>query len=134
MNRRHIKTYMKDIVCLLFSWDNSVFVIPRGDTRTRLAQAGLVGKISFTTEWSEDQLKNEITAIFRGPFGLSEHQMLPFNYLSTIKGSKKLMIPRVTSSSPWRGKEVASVCSNTCLYILSEIELPTQVSMFHNMV
>ncbi|XP_063732504.1 uncharacterized protein LOC134859748 [Eleginops maclovinus] len=126
LRRRHVKTYTKDVVCLPFSPGLSVFVIPRGETRTRLATAGLVGKISFSTEWSEDQVRAEITAIFSGAFGLSEHQSLPFQFLSTIKGCKKLMKPKVTSNFPWGGKEVASVCSGTCLYIMPEMEVPAQ--------
>ncbi|KAK0150726.1 Zinc finger MYM-type protein 1 [Merluccius polli] len=106
LRRRNVKIYTKD-VCLTFSPGVSVFIIPRGETRTRLATAGLVGKISFSTEWSEDQVRAEITAIFSGAFGLSEHQSLPFQFLSTIKGCKKLMIPKVTSNFPWGDKEVA---------------------------
>ncbi|CAL8347016.1 unnamed protein product [Gadus morhua 'NCC'] len=126
LRRRNVKTYTKDVVCLTFSPGVSVFIIPRGETRTRLATAGLVGKIYFSTEWSEDQVRAEITAIFSGAFGLSEHQSLPFQFLSTIKGCKKLMIPKVTSNFPWGGKEVASVCSSTCLYIMAEMEVPAQ--------
>lgn len=112
-----------------------VFAIPRGETRTRLAQAGLVGKISFSTEWTEDQVRTEISAIFRGVFGLSEHQLFPFQFLSTIKGCKKLMNPRVTSNFLWDGKEVASVCSSTCLYIMAGMEVPAQLSIvLHNSV
>ncbi|XP_059905314.1 uncharacterized protein LOC132455468 [Gadus macrocephalus] len=125
LRRRNVKTCTKDVVCLTFSPGVSVFIIPRGETRTRLATAGLVGKISFSTEWSEDQVRAEITAIFSGAFGLSEHQSLPFQFLSTIKGCKKL-IPKVTSNFPWGGKEVASVCSSTCLYIMAEMEVPAQ--------
>ncbi|CAL9692713.1 unnamed protein product [Knipowitschia caucasica] len=129
MRRRHAKMYTKEVVCLPFSPRasvTSVFIIPRGETRSKLAMDGLIGKISFSTEWSEDQVRAEITAIFRGAFGLSGHQSLPFKFLSTIKGCKKLMIPKVTSNFPWGGKEVASVCSSTCLYILAEMEVPAQ--------
>ncbi|XP_040928000.1 G2/M phase-specific E3 ubiquitin-protein ligase-like isoform X3 [Betta splendens] len=126
INRRHVKTYTKEVVCLPFSLESSLFVIPRGDSRSRLAEAGLIGKMSFSTEWTEDQLRWEITAIFRRVFGLSEHQLLPFQFLSTIKGCKKLMKPQVTSNFPWGGKEVASMCSNFCMYIMAEMEAPSQ--------
>ncbi|XP_056438179.1 G2/M phase-specific E3 ubiquitin-protein ligase-like isoform X2 [Gadus chalcogrammus] len=36
------------------------------------------------------------------------------------------MIPKVTSNFPWGGKEVASICSSTCLYIMAEMEVPAQ--------
>ncbi|KAL0969325.1 hypothetical protein UPYG_G00225590 [Umbra pygmaea] len=45
LNQRSVKTYTKEVVCLPFSSESSVFIIPRGDTRTKLAQAGFVGKI-----------------------------------------------------------------------------------------
>ena len=49
------------------------------NTRTKLAEAGLIGKISFSSEWFS--LRGEITAIFRATFGLSENQSFPFPYL-----------------------------------------------------
>ncbi|XP_062415740.1 uncharacterized protein LOC119206046 [Pungitius pungitius] len=125
IRRRPYKTFTKDIVCLPWS-TNTIFSIPRGDTRTKLAEDGLIGKISFSSEWSEVQLKLEITAIFRATFGLSENQEFPFEYLCTIKGCKKLMKPKVTNSFPWGGKEVASICSNTCLYILAGMQRPAE--------
>ncbi|KAL0969895.1 hypothetical protein UPYG_G00234150 [Umbra pygmaea] len=126
LNQRNVKTYTKEVVCLPFFTRVIGSSLYPEETLTKLAQAGFVGKISFSTEWSEDQLRNEITAIFRGAFGLSEHQSFPFQFLSTIKGCKKLMKPRVTSNFPWGGKEVASVCSSTCLYIMAGMEVPAQ--------
>lgn len=36
------------------------------------------------------------------------------------------MKPQVTSNFPWGGKEVASMCSNYCMYIMAEMEVPSQ--------
>ncbi|XP_073714923.1 uncharacterized protein [Misgurnus anguillicaudatus] len=119
------KHYTKDVVCLPFS-SASTFRIPRGDSRANLARDGLIGKISFTSDWSEAQLKEEMTAIFRRTFALSMGQSFPFEYLSTVKGCKRLMKPNVSSSFLWGGKEVASISSATCLYIMASISKPVQ--------
>nr|XP_055049467.1 uncharacterized protein LOC129434869 [Misgurnus anguillicaudatus] len=119
------KHYTKDVVCLPFS-SASTFRIPRGDSRANLARDGLIGKISFTSDWCEAQLKEEMTAIFRRTFALSMGQSFPFEYLSTVKGCKRLMKPNVSSSFLWGGKEVASISSATCLYIMASISKPVQ--------
>ncbi|XP_026074339.1 uncharacterized protein LOC113053478 [Carassius auratus] len=119
------KHYTRDVVCLPFS-SASTFRIPRGDSRANLARDGLIGKISFTSDWSEAQLKEEMSAIFRRTFALSMGQSFPFEYLSTVKGCKRLMKPNVSSSFLWGGKEVASISSASCLYIMALISKPLQ--------
>lgn len=114
-------------MCLPFEPGSSMFVIPRRDTRTKMAHNGFIGKISFSSDWSEDQMKDEIAAILRKSFGVSENQSFPFEYLTIIKGSMKLMKPNVTSNFRWGGTEVTSVCSNTCLYIMAGVHAPAQV-------
>ncbi|XDV12078.1 hypothetical protein PO909_000822 [Leuciscus waleckii] len=119
------KHYTRDVVCLPFS-SASTFRIPRGDSRANFAREGLIGKISFTSDWSEAQFREEMTAIFRRTFALSMGQSFPFEYLSTVKGCKRLMKPNVSSSFLWGGKEVASISSATCLYIMALICKPVQ--------
>ncbi|CAM4685381.1 unnamed protein product [Leuciscus chuanchicus] len=119
------KHYTRDVVCVPFS-SASTFRIPRGDSRANFAREGLIGKISFTSDWSEAQLREEMTAIFRRTFALSMGQSFPFEYLSTVKGCKRLMKPNVSSSFLWGGKEVASISSATCLYIMALICKPVQ--------
>ncbi|KAL7388809.1 hypothetical protein ABVT39_021118 [Epinephelus coioides] len=97
-----------------------------GETRAKLAQVGLIGKIFFTSDWSEVQLREEMTAIFRRTFALSMGQSFPFEYLSTIKGCKRLMKPNISSSFLWGGKEVGSISSTTCLYIMALMHKPVQ--------
>lgn len=124
------KHYTRDVVCLPFS-SASTFRIPRGDTRANFARDDLIGKISFTSDCSEAQLREEMTAIFRRTFALSMGQSFPFEYLSTVKGCKRLMKPNVSSSFLWGGKEVASISSATCLYIMALICKPVQVHSFY---
>lgn len=122
------KHYTKDVVCLPLS-SASTLCIPRGQSRAKLAEDGLIGKISFTSDWSEVQLKEEITAIFRKTFALPVGQSFPFEYLSTIRGCKRLMKPNVSSNFLWGGKEVGSISSTTCLYIMAGIHKPAQVNI-----
>lgn len=107
------KHYTRDVVCLPLSSGLTVR-IPRGVTRANLAQNGLIGKISFTSEWSVAQFREEITAIFRSTFGLSFGQSFPFEFLSTVKGCKRLMKPNVSSSFQWGG-------GRSCLNQLSQL-------------
>lgn len=86
------KNYTKDVVCLPFSLA-SVFRIPRGESRVSLAQKGLMGKVSFTSESSEAELREEVTAIFRRTFALPMGQSFQYQYLNTVKGCKRLMKP-----------------------------------------
>lgn len=125
------KHYTRDVVCLPFS-SASTFRIPRGDSRANFARDGLIGKISFTSDWSEAQFKEEMTAIFRRTFALSMGHSFPFEYLSTVKGCKRLMKPNVSSSFLWGGKEVASISSATCLYIMALICKPVQVKSLYD--
>ncbi|XP_039457543.1 uncharacterized protein LOC120434096 [Oreochromis aureus] len=67
-----------------------------------------------------------MAAIFRRTFALSTGQTFPFEYLSTIRGCKRLMKPNVSSSFLWGGQEVGSICSSTCLYIMAGIQKPAQ--------
>lgn len=123
------KHYTKDVVCLPLS-SASTLCIPRGQSRAKLAEDGLIGKISFTSDWSEVQLKEEITAIFRRTFALPTGQSFPFEYLSTIRGCKRLMKPNVSSNFLWGGKEVGSISSTTCLYIMAGTPKPAQVTFY----
>lgn len=125
------KQYTRDVVCLPFS-SAMTFRIPRGESRANLAQNGLIGKISFTSEWSEAQLQEEMTAIFRRTFALFVGQSFQFQYLSTVQGCKSLMKPNVSTSFVWGGKEVASITSASCLYIMALIHKPVQVNTPHD--
>lgn len=108
-------------MCLPLS-SASMLHISRRESRAKLAQDGLIGKISFTSDWSGTELREEITANFRRTFGL--HIGQSFEYLSTIRGCKRLMKPNVSSNFLWGGKEVDSVTSTTCLHIMAGIHRP----------
>ncbi|CAL8363936.1 unnamed protein product [Arctogadus glacialis] len=83
------------------------------------------GKILFSSDWSEKLLRQETTAIFRVTFDLSGNLLFPFKSLCTIEGSKKLVKLTVTIIFPWVGKEVGSICANSCLYIMAGARVNT---------
>ena len=68
-------TYSRDILCLppQLQGRNGYVIIPRGSRRSALTdeRSGLLGKIVFQSDWSEERMSDEITHIFATPFGLS---------------------------------------------------------------
>ena len=63
-----------------------------------LAEAGLLGKVEFTSVMSENEIKKEICRAFMVPMGLGEDglaagNLFPFHYLQrTGAGSRSLCI------------------------------------------
>ena len=58
----------------------------------------------------------EISSIFRKAFFLGEDEILDFDYLATVKGTRRLKKPNVSSNFIWSGQEVASLAGQGCLY------------------
>ena len=127
--------YVRDIICLPNEYkcsdDGSTIPIPRGSSRARLAEAGLFGKVKFTSVMSEDDIKLEICRAFMQPMGICESDLadgifFPFHYLQrTGAGSRSLCMPAVSNNFHWNGKQVASLCkSGGYMYILADKELP----------
>ena len=65
----------------------------------------------------------EISSIFRRPFLLGEDEILDFDYLTVVKGTRRLRKPNVSSNFTWSGQEVASIGGQGCLYILANSPL-----------
>lgn len=125
--------YVRDIMCLPneFKRDDGTIHIPRGNNRSKLGDAGLIGKIEFTSAMSAAEIKMEICHIFMHPMGLSEDDLaagnfFTFNYLQkTGAGSRSLCIPAVSLNFQWNGRQVASLSkSGGCMYIIVENKLP----------
>ena len=68
-------------MCLLPSENVRDFPIPRGAKRTKLADMGLIGKVSIHTTWTADEVAREITSVFATSFNLQLGEILPFTYL-----------------------------------------------------
>ena len=71
--------YVRDIICLPSEHscgdEGGTILIPRGSSRARLAEAGLFGKIEFTSAMSENEIKSEICRAFMQPMGLCENDL-----------------------------------------------------------
>ena len=85
--------------------------IPRGDKRTAVGENGLIGKVQFDSDMSEDQVRREFCKVFAKPMGLGESdELFPFEYLQrTGAGSRSLCRPAVSESFEWSGRQVASL-------------------------
>ena len=124
--------YVRDIACLPQSWaQESRVPIPRGEKRNMLAESGLIGKVEFDSEMSEDEVCVEIWKVFAVPMQLLVHQLapgtqgFPFKYLQrTGAGSRSLCVPSVSPGFVWSGKQVATLAkSSGMIYILAQAPL-----------
>ena len=80
------KIVNKDIVCLLKLEDtNKPIPIPRGDSRARLTEIGLTGKIAINSQWQEMDVRREISNLFASSFGLADGDILPYAYLRLVQ-------------------------------------------------
>jgi hypothetical protein len=75
------KIYTKDVVCLLPTKGGNNIPIPRGGNRTRLADMGLIGKVSINSTWKAEEVAKEITSVFASVFNLQPGEVLPYDYL-----------------------------------------------------
>ncbi|XP_014671119.1 PREDICTED: uncharacterized protein LOC106811893 isoform X2 [Priapulus caudatus] len=125
--KRRKQAFTKDHVkeVLVFPpFDNITYVgisIPRGDTRERLAHRGLVSRMTIHWSWTSHKIKQEITALFRKQFGLAEGELLPYTYLRTLPGTKRLCQPDVPPTLEWNAREVLTAAGQGALYIMSHI-------------
>ena len=55
--------------------------IPRGESRARLTEADLTGKITINSTCLETEVRHEISHLFASSFGQSDGEILPFVYL-----------------------------------------------------
>ncbi|KAG7491296.1 hypothetical protein MATL_G00001720 [Megalops atlanticus] len=114
---------IKDIVCLPkdTSSTNGRWKVPRGRDREKLSLQGLIGKIHINSAWSPEQVRAEISSLFKDAFGQTDQ--MEFKFLQCLPGARCLMIPRTSSTFVWNGSEVLSLCGQGALYILSESDL-----------
>ena len=83
--KERVYTYDRDIICLPRSYDGKVIRIPRN--RDALSEAGLVGKVTLSSNMTEDELFGKIRSVFRGPMGGNED--FPFLVLQPTGGSSR---------------------------------------------
>lgn len=79
------KTVTKDVVCLISA--NEEVDVPRGKNRGLLQSRGLVGKITLNSLWTQDEVQNEVTSVFRHTFSIPDDQLLHYTYLQVTYSS-----------------------------------------------
>ncbi len=133
MDHSKVVTYMRDIILLpkIFQCPDGDISIPRSTKRSKLGQAGLVGKIELHSTMSDCEVRREVCEVFSVPMGLLEsdiknNDLFPFIYLQRAgAGTRSLCLPSVKESFQWNGKQVASLAkSGSFIYLLAEAELP----------
>lgn len=58
--------------------------IPRGDSRARLNEAGLIGRVAIESSWKANEVEREISTTFASSFFLPDGDILPFDYLRYV--------------------------------------------------
>ena len=75
------KIHTKTVVCLP-PVNGPNCIIPRGETRSKLVENGMVAKMSFESTWNETQIAAEIYALFHHLFeGEGSNEIFSFQYL-----------------------------------------------------
>ena len=117
-------------MCLPFSYakycstPNGGISIPR-KKKSVLAAHGLIGKVHLESNWSEDEVYDEIRSVFSEP--MSNDSTFPFDILQyTGAGSKSLAVPALSSSFKWTPREVAGR-RGTTIYIVCKKNLNNEV-------
>lgn len=97
----------------------SVFVIPRGKNSDQVCAEWPCWKIFIyhrivwpTASWNNSYLQRSILRYLSARCFYS-------SFWAPSRGVKKLMIPKVSFNFVCNGKDVVSLCSNTCLYIMA---------------
>ena len=126
--------YIRDIMCLPRSYRNSDsgnVPIPRTEKRNSIAEAGLIGKVEFRSDMTDQEVRQEICKVFARPMGLTkasveQGNLFPFIYLQrTGPGSRTLCVPSISSTFQWDGKKVSTLAkSGGIIYILADSCLP----------
>ena len=123
-----VTQYNRDIVCLPHSFGKQglkSITIPRGKQRIRLAELGLQGKVTLSSDMTEEAMLDEVRSAFAEAMG--HDPCFPFTFLQVSgSGTKTLAVPSLSASFRWTPQEVCKL-GRTCVYILSEKKLANEV-------
>ena len=124
-----ITTWDREIICLPNCYKelsvNGIMPIPR-KKKDVLASFGLVGRLHLESDWTDEEVKEEIRSTFNNATG---DKSFSFRFLQiTGTGKKSLMIPMVSNSYKWTPKEVAGRADKP-VYIIMENVLKDEVGM-----
>ena len=82
-----------------------------------LAKVGLQGKVTLTSQMTEEDIRSEIRSAFYDAMG--NDPSFPFTFLQTSGyGGKTLASPSLSASFHWNAQEVSKL-GKTCFYILA---------------
>ena len=116
--------YIRDVLCLPSCYKEEgakTIAIPRGKQRALLANMGLQGKVTLTSQMTEEYIRSEIRSAFVDAMG--SNPSFPFTFLQTSGcGAKTLSAPSLSSSFQWSAQEVSRL-GKTCFNILAENKL-----------
>lgn len=92
-----------------------------------LAKMGLQGKVTLTSQMTEEDIRSEIRSAFNDAMG--NDPSFPFTFLQTSGcGGKTLAAPSLSASFHWNAQEVYKL-GKTCFYILSGNKLVEDVKV-----
>ena len=129
VERLYIYTYDRDIVCLPCFYARKSKVIPIPRDRDEPSSAGLVGKISLTSDMSEEAIFNEIRNVFRDPMRGST--TFAFEVLQSTGGSSKyLTIPAVSSTFKWSACSIVPKNTKMPIYTGSTSGIYMYITMY----
>ena len=119
--------YNRDVVCLPSCYGDGgkkSISIPRGKQRAILAKLGLQGKITLSSNMTEEAICEEIRSAFMEAMG--HDSSFPFAFLQMSGcGGKTLSIPSLSASFQWTAQEVSKL-GKSCIYILAENKLTVE--------
>ena len=133
--KRSHKTAVRTIVCLplqllpgytpgcTLSSDYRI-PFPRGKTKEKLYQCGLIAKVNFVRTWNPDETTTEICNLFKLNFDTPQSdvtQTFGYIYLATYPGLRSLTKPKVNKRFLWDATAVLSL-HRTTIHILSNTE------------
>ncbi len=119
--------YNRDVICLPSSYAckgvNNIST-PRGRQRSHLAEMGLQGKVTVSSDMTEEAVLQEIQSVFSGI--IEDDEQFSFKFLQiTGAGNKTLTTPRLSASFRWTAQEVSKL-GKSCICIISDKKLAVE--------
>ncbi len=113
-------TYNRDIICLPMRYLpkslKSNVKIPKD--RSELSRCGLIGKITLSSNMTQEEIFNEIRSVFRTAMG--ENKEFSFDVLQLTGGkSKDLTVPALSPSYNWTASSIVPKSAKVPLYIIA---------------
>ena len=75
------KQVTKDVICIPLDGFATGMSCPKGRERGDLAEQGLIGKMNIISTWDEEEVREEVTSVFKEVFNLKDGEKFPYVYL-----------------------------------------------------